>query len=217
MSTQPEADSNITLGEFVNSGLYGAVWKAEQKNPPRMVAVKIVNRENGMTFNAKEHAKGLVKAGPHPNIVAVYQVTRVVHPEDNEIVDAVVMELLDGPSLGQRLAESLLPPGLARAICDGVLNGIEHLHSKDVTHSDLHPGNVIITPQGPRIIDIDYSSAKSLALLTSLDRHFRIQADVDQTAYIVGRVISKTAFNQGYYDENQATLRGAKTLGLIEK
>lgn len=211
-----QADSNFTLDEFVNSGLYGVVWKATQIKPARTVAVKIVNLESGMAFNAAEHAHGLVKAGAHPNIVDVYQVTNVVHPETNTVVEAVVMEWLDGDSVGHRLLESaLFSPEAAREICDGILNGISHLHSKGVTHSDLHVGNVILTPQGPRIIDIDYSSAKSLARLTTLAREYQIQADVAQAAQMVGLLVMKTAIDQQYYNDNEHTLRCATSLGEV--
>jgi serine/threonine protein kinase len=178
------ADSNITMGELIDSGLFGVVWKATQLIPPRTVAVKIVNPEFGLTFDAAEHARGLVKAGPHPNIVTVYQVTKVAHPQNDEVVEAVVMEWLDGPSLGKLLGEALLSRERAEEVCSGILNGMHHLHSNNVTHSDLHVGNIIVTAQGPRIIDIDYSSAKSLALLTTLDRDQRIQADISEYRFL---------------------------------
>jgi hypothetical protein len=211
-----KADSNFTLDEFINSGLYGVVWKATQARPKRTVAVKIVNPEHGMTFNAAEHAHGLVKAGPHPNIVDVYQVTKVKHPEEKKVVDAVIMEWLDGDSLGARLAKSpLLDADDARGVCDGVLSGIAHLHANGVTHSDLHVGNIILTAQGPRIIDIDYSSAQSLARLTTLDRKFRIQADVSQVAHMVGMIIRRTMISQDFYDRNGESLRNATKLDEV--
>lgn len=208
-----EADSNVTLDEFANSGLYGVVWKGTQLCPGRTVAIKIVNLEHGMKFNAVEHAHGLVKAGPHPNIVDVYQVTHVLHPQTNEVVEAVIMEWLDGNSVGHALsASTLLRPSDARSICEGVISGISHLHANGVTHSDLHMGNVIVTSQGPRIIDIDYSSVKSLSLLTTLSRDFRIQSDVNQTAHIIGSVIRKTDKAQQFYNDNEQRLRSATTL-----
>lgn len=202
------ADPNFELDEFINSGLYGVVWKARQLEPQRTVAVKIVNPEHGMTFNAAEHAQGLVKAGPHVNIVDVYQVTHVIHPKTNEVVEAVVMEWLEGGSLGHRLGQSdLLSTTEAKAICEGVFNGVKHLHDNGVTHSDLHLGNIILTSNGPRIIDIDYSSAKSLARLTTLDRKFRIAADVTQVAQMIGLVLKRTDMGQDFLNENESTLR----------
>jgi hypothetical protein len=209
-------DPNFTLGEYIDSGLYGAVWKGEQITPPRAVAIKIVNLETGMTFNAADHARGLVRAGPHPNLVTVYQVTKVRHPETNRVVDAVVMEWLDGPSLGQRLGGERLSVEESRQLCVGVVGAIRHLHDNEVTHSDLHPGNVIVTDHGPRVIDIDYSSAKSLARLTTMVRALRIQADVDQVIQIVDWVIRKTNIDQAYFNANQRTLRESKTLDEVD-
>jgi serine/threonine protein kinase len=206
-------DSNFTLDVFVNSGLYGTVWKATQIKPARTVAVKIVNPEHGMSFNAAEHAQGLVKAGPHPNIVDVYQVTTVLHPDTNKLVEAVVMEWLEGTSVGHRLGEStMLGPEETKVICSDIINGMSHLHSKNVTHSDLHVGNVILTPLGARIIDIDYSSANSLARLTTLAREHAIQVDVAQTAHVVGLLIMKTAINQQFFNDNEERLRCATSL-----
>ncbi len=192
-----------------------AVWKGIQLEPSHVVAIKIVNTETGMPFNAAEHARGLVKAGPHPNLVTVYQVTKVRHPKKRRIVDAVVMEWLDGPSLGQRLGGTPLSVEECRTLCDGVVSGIRHLHSNNVTHSDLHPGNVILIEHGPKIIDIDYSSARSLARCTTMARALRIQADVDQVIQIVDWVIRKTNIDQAYFNANQRTLRDSKTLDEV--
>ena len=216
MPTSSPLDSNITLDEFANSGLYGVVWKGRQLKPTRTIAVKLINPEYGMPFNAIEHANGLVKAGPHPNIVTVYQVTKVRHPETQATADAVVMEWLEGISLGARLgSESLLSVDEAKSICEGVLGGISHLHEHGVTHSDLHIGNVILTQHGPRIIDIDYSSSLSLAQLTTLDRKLRIQSDVSQVAAIVGMVIRKTTIDQSFYNQNESVLRSTNKMSQI--
>jgi tRNA A-37 threonylcarbamoyl transferase component Bud32 len=169
-----------------------------------------------MSFNASVHARGLVKAGPHPNIVEVYQVTKVLDPETNTVVEAVVMQWLDGKSLGQRLGESpLLNAQEAASICNGILDGITHLHSNDVTHSDLHLGNVVLTAHGPRIIDIDYSSAQSLARMTTLAREHRIQADIAQVAHVVGMLVLRTAIDQQFYKEHEDALRVAATVGEV--
>jgi tRNA A-37 threonylcarbamoyl transferase component Bud32 len=208
-----QADSNITLDEFADSGLYGAVWRGKQLKPARQVAIKIVNPEYGMTFDALAHANGLVKAGPHPNIVTIYQVTKVKHPKTRDVVEAVIMEWLDGESLANRIASSRLLTAIeATAICNGLVNGIAHLHSGGVSHSDLHEGNVLLTLQGPRIIDIDYSRERSLSLLTTLGQAARIQADVVQLARIIGLVIARTDIEQAYYNSNEKTLRAAATV-----
>src|SRR5260221_7645298 len=121
------ADSNFMLGEYVDSGLYGAVWKGRQLKPARQVAIKVVNPDYGQAFDALEHADGLVRAGQHPNIVTIYQVTRVKHPKTGDIVDAVIMEWLDGESLATRLGRSpLLSASDAKAICARLINGIGH-------------------------------------------------------------------------------------------
>jgi len=209
------ADPNISLLEQSESGLYGLVCKASQLVPPRIVAVKIVNPEYGMAFDAIEHARGLVHAGPHPNVVAVHQVTRVVHPQTSEVVDAVVMEWLEGRRLDELLRGPTLGCEQACGICTGIIEGIKHLHSNGVTHSDLHAGNIIVTDHGPRIIDIDYSSPKSLALLTTLGRQQRIEADISQTAYVIGQVLRRAAIAASRSDENDRIIREAKTLDEI--
>src|SRR5689334_3208840 len=129
MGAEDESDpnpleENFIIREYRGSGLFGVVWKAEQKRPQRTVAVKIVNREHGMTFNALAHADGLVRAGAHPNIVAVHELTKVRHPDDGEEVDAIIMEWLDGQSLGERLGEKeLLGYSEAKKISEGVVAG----------------------------------------------------------------------------------------------
>lgn len=190
-----DVDTNFSLISFKQSGLYGKVWLASQTIPDRRVAVKFLNPEYGMHSTIEEHARGLVKAGPHPNIVTVYQVTKLYDPDRNEVVDAIIMEWLDGTTLGDRLLEADRHPisiDEARRICEGVVAGVSHLHSKNVTHSDLHPGNVILAETRPCIIDVDYSEARSLSRITTSARDHRIIGDVSQLAYLIGLIILRS-------------------------
>lgn len=212
------ADPTITLTQYIDSGLYGHVWKGKQDPPDRDVAIKIVNQDFGVAFNAAEHARGLVKAGPHPNIVEVYLVTTVEHPDTKEPVDAVVMEWLDGKKLGIRLAESpLITCEEARRICDGVFSAVAHLHENGVTHSDLHVGNIILTERGPRIIDIDYSSAQSLRILTSLARQHRINADITQLGWFALILLRRTAIDRTYFLTREQELQSAQSINEVRE
>lgn len=214
----PEADPTIQLGNYADSGLYGQVYKGRQDPPGRDVAIKIINPEHGAAFDATQHARGLVRAGAHPNIVTVHVVTKVRHPETKELVDAVVMEWLDGKSLGHRLGQSpRITVDEARAICDGLISGVKHLHDNGVTHTDLHIGNVILTVHGPRIIDIDYSSAKSLAMLTTLAKAHQINADITQLAGLLLMTFRRSLVRHDHYAAHEDRLRDATTIAEIEQ
>lgn len=216
-SDQADVDDLVFEG-YLGSGLFGVVWRARQSCPERMVAVKFVNRETGMAFNATAHANELVRAGPHPNIVTVYEVRKITHPEDGAEVDAIVMEWIGGKSLGERLVEKrLLTLDEARGICEGIFSGIEHLHNHDVTHSDLHEGNIILSEHGPKIIDIDYSSAKAVARLTTLNRKMAIEADISQVSAIISRMARTSTASRSRIVACERELRTATELQALRE
>jgi len=84
-----------------NSGAYGEVWIGEQTDLHRKVAVKVIKVEFADKASAKAHALALASLN-HPCIVTVYSLEMVELP-DGQIVDAIVMELLEGETLAERL------------------------------------------------------------------------------------------------------------------
>lgn len=211
MTILPQADANIELGEYEDSGLFGQVYRAKQLNPNRDVAVKVINPDYGMRFNADEHAQGLARAG-HRNVVTVFTVTTVLHPVMNELVDAVVLEWLEGTPLGTRLNGELFNVTDAKRLCLEMLDGLEHIHRMGMAHNDFHANNVFLTSMGVKIIDIHYEKADSLRLLSDESKDSRIADDIRRMSTLVGMVFRCSTLESAARELLEQAIRDPRTL-----
>ena len=88
----------------------------------------------------------------HPNIAHIYGV------EDR----ALVVELVEGPTLAERIAGGALPMDEALSIGEQITEALEAAHERGITHRDLKPANVKITPQGAvKVLDFGLATAAS--------------------------------------------------------
>jgi serine/threonine protein kinase len=189
MSTAPEP--SIEILEEVDSGLYGRVFKGRQTALSRNVAVKIIKPEWPNAADAIKHARAIARAGAHPNIVTVYCVESVRVPGIEQPQTAMVMEWLEGEKLGIRLAGPLFSAPEVRRICEGLLDGVEHMHENGIAHGDLHVGNVILLSDCiTKIIDIDANKEHSLARLSTISREGAVQRDIESCQGILFAVFS---------------------------
>src|SRR5206468_1898829 len=88
----------------------------------------------------------------HPNIAAIYGV------EDR----ALVMELVEGVTLAERISQAAIPIEDAVPIAVQIADALEYAHEKGIIHRDLKPANIKITPQG-QVKVLDFGLAKALA------------------------------------------------------
>ena len=133
----------------------GEVWKATDTKLGRDVAIKILpdafaNDADRMARFERE-AKVLASLN-HPNIAAIYGV------EDR----AVVLELVEGPTLAGRIARGPIPLDEALPIAKQIAEALEYAHERGIIHRDLKPANVKITPEG-RVKVLDFGLAKAMA------------------------------------------------------
>ena len=88
----------------------------------------------------------------HPNIAAIYGVEE----------RALVLELVEGPTLAERIAQRAIPLDEALAIARQIAEAVEYAHDKGVIHRDLKPANIKINPEA-RVKVLDFGLAKALA------------------------------------------------------
>jgi serine/threonine-protein kinase len=145
----------------------GSVWAARNELTDRDFAIKFLlpelaqNRDALHRFFLEARACGQIK---HPAVVAVYDMGQA---EDG--TPYLVMELLEGEGLDQRLARSgQFRPGEAAAFVSFIARGLEEAHVRGLVHRDLKPGNVFfaIDDRGdvvPKVLDFGVSKATVLA------------------------------------------------------
>jgi serine/threonine-protein kinase len=135
------------------------VWVASDTVLDRQVAVKFLKPSLATDARLVErfHREAVAVARlSHPSIVAVFD---TVHDGDFE---AVVMELVPGETLRQRLDEQgRLPIGLTVQIGVAIADALTAAHRARIVHRDIKPGNVLLDPEG-RILLTDFGIAKAL-------------------------------------------------------
>jgi serine/threonine-protein kinase len=142
----------------LGAGGMGEVWRARDTKLGREVALKVlpqavaVDAERLARF---EREAQLLAALNHPHIAAIYGV------EDSTETKALVLELVEGETLQERIAHGPLPVEEAVAIARQIAEALEAAHEKGVIHRDLKPANVKLTANGDVKV-LDFGLAKAL-------------------------------------------------------
>ncbi len=139
------------LGE----GGMGAVYRATDTRLNREVAIKVLpdsfaaDADRLARFTREAHVLASLN---HPNIAAIYGVEE----------HALVLELVDGPTLADQIASGPVPLDEALPIARQIAEALEYAHEKGVIHRDLKPANIKVTPDG-RVKVLDFGLAKALS------------------------------------------------------
>ncbi|MGD9794383.1 MAG: serine/threonine-protein kinase [Acidimicrobiia bacterium] len=148
------------LFERLAVGGMAEVWHARDETLKRDVAVKLLKPVLQANPTAVERFRREALAGArlsHPNLVGVYDT--ISEPG----LEAIVMELVDGPSLRQRLdGEHRLEPSEVIAIAQQILSGLTLAHRNGVIHRDIKPANILMANDG-RILLGDFGIAKAVS------------------------------------------------------
>jgi len=157
------------VGEWLGSGGMGDVYRARDTQLQRDVALKIlpgVHRDIGTQASAriarfKREAQVLASLN-HPNIAAIYGfVEGLTAPVDDEPVYALALELVEGPTLAERLARGPIAVDEALPIARQIAEGLAAAHAHGVIHRDLKPANIKLRPDG-QVKVLDFGLAKAI-------------------------------------------------------
>ena len=143
---------------LIGHGGMGEVYRARDHRLQRDVALKVLpaalSRDPDRLTRFAREARTLA-ALSHPNIAVIYDLE-----EDGER-QALVMELVEGPTLADRVAQGALPIDEAIQVALQIADGLEAAHEQGIIHRDLKPGNVKIRPDGTVKL-LDFGLAKAL-------------------------------------------------------
>lgn len=146
----------------LGAGGMGEVWRAKDARLDREVAVKILpagfSADPQLRARFDREAKTISQLN-HPNVCSLFDVGH------HDGIDFLVMELLEGESLAERLAKGPLPMELVLRHGTEIASALGAAHRQGIIHRDLKPGNVMLTRSGAKLLD--FGLAKSGPLLTS--------------------------------------------------
>src|SRR5438046_9693022 len=117
----------------IGAGGMGEVFRARDLRVNREVAIKRSSSQFTQRFSSEARA---IAALNHSNICHLYDVGP----------NYLVMELIDGPTLAERLERGAMPLEEALAVAGQIADALEAAHERGITHRDLKPGNVQIKP-----------------------------------------------------------------------
>ena len=143
---------------LLGAGGMGEVYRARDTKLNREVALKILPEAFALNPDRlarfKREAQVLASLN-HPNIAAIYGL------EEANGVDALVMELVEGPTLADRIERGSIPIDEALPIARQIAEGLEAAHEQGVIHRDLKPANIKLRPDGTVKV-LDFGLAKAI-------------------------------------------------------
>lgn len=149
MPAFPEHIGPYKIVSQLGEGGMGAVFRAHDQRLDRIVALKAVRGQQtdpSLRQRSWQEARAAAKVS-HPNACRLYDILE----ENNHLF--LVMELIEGESLAARMQRGALPIQEAGQIMLGILSALEAFHKAGIVHRDLKPGNVMLSPQGTKVLD----------------------------------------------------------------
>jgi serine/threonine protein kinase/Tfp pilus assembly protein PilF len=134
----------------LGAGGMGEVYRARDTRLQRDVAIKILSSDLSANADLKarfEREAHVISAISHPHICHLYDIG------NQDGVDYLVMELVEGETLADRLKQGTLPIEEALRIAIELADALRQAHAKGIVHRDLKPGNVMLTATGAKLLD----------------------------------------------------------------
>ena len=159
----PSLEPGFRIGRYrvigtIGRGGMGGVFEVEDDAGTRFALKSPLTDVAGSSDVTRRFAReaNALRLLEHPNLVAAVD----VFAEQGMLF--LVMEKVEGPTLGQHLRHGALAPRHALVIARQILSGIAHAHAQGIVHRDLKPENVILVPMGgwDRVKIIDFGLVK---------------------------------------------------------
>jgi eukaryotic-like serine/threonine-protein kinase len=171
---------------FIAAGGMGEVYRARDPRLARTVAIKVLPEETFGDAEAVlrfEREARAAAAVAHPNLISIHDVGRTGD------IHYLVMELLEGQNLRQRLAGGSLPWKEAVELAKAVVEGISAVHGRGFVHRDLKPENIFITANGwVKVLDFGLAIPRlPIAVPSDEDDDLTMRA-ITQKGIVVGTI-----------------------------
>jgi len=162
------------LVELIGAGGMGEVYRATDTRLQREVAIKVSAEAFSERFEREARA---IASLNHPNICTLFDVGP----------NYLVMELIEGPTLGDRIREGAIPFDEALPLARQIADALEAAHEKGIVHRDLKPGNVKITAGGVvKVLDFGLAKIAGEAAAPSGNSPLTVTMGATQAGMIMG-------------------------------
>ena len=157
--------SHYKILEPLGAGGMGVVYKAQDLNLDRLVALKFLPPDLTRDFQAKERFINEARSASsfdHPNICTVYEIGEA---EDGQ--SFIAMPWYEGETLKRRIERAPIATEEATRIALQIVQGLSKTHQKGIIHRDVKPANIIVTTEGvAKILDFGLSKLRGQTVLT---------------------------------------------------
>ncbi|MEU9204347.1 WD40 repeat domain-containing serine/threonine protein kinase [Streptomyces sp. NPDC048332] len=162
-ANDPERIGAYWLAARLGQGSQGVVYEAYDARGTR-VALKALHRDAHESVRGR-FAKEVAAARRVDSFCTARILDASVEASPSPDIPHIVSEYIPGPTLAARVYEDgALPEGAAVRLATGVATALAAIHRAEVIHRDLKPGNVVLGPDGPRVIDFGIARAPDMSL-----------------------------------------------------
>ena len=176
----------------LGAGGMGEVYRATDSNLKRQVAIKVLPPTVGADpecVDRFQREAEILAVLNHPNIAHIHGLEKS-NPSTGSgqaVLLALVMELVEGPTLADRIAQGPIPLAEASSIARQIAEALEAAHEQGIVHRDLKPANIKVRPDGTvKVLDFGLAKAMDPAAASRADTMNSPTIHVTQPGLILG-------------------------------